>query len=58
MFNKINSELQIIADEKRQEIIDVQYEDELSFLELERQYEAMQNAAELENFSPFDTVNS
>ena len=58
MLDKINTELQIIADEMREERIEMEYDEELMNRELELQYEMMQNAADLENFSPFDTINS
>lgn len=59
-INEINSEMQIIAKEQRNKEIDMVYEEMIlrEEEELLRQYEAMSYDAELENFSPFDTVNS
>lgn len=55
---KINSELQEIAEQDREERIEDQYEELLNDQELLKQYEAMSYAADLESFSPFDTMNS
>lgn len=57
-FDTLNVELQIYADEMREEMIELQYEELLMQEELQRQYEAMQRSAEMEDFSPFDTCNS
>lgn len=54
----INSELQEIAEQEREARIEEQYEELLNEQELMKQYEAMANAADLESFSPFDTMNS
>ena len=54
----INAELQIIADQEREERIEAEYEELLNEQELLKQHEAMSYAADLENFSPFDTMNS
>ena len=49
-----------IAQEESEKRIAEQYDEflEEEFWELQRQFEAMQNAADQEDFSPFDTVNS
>lgn len=57
-LDDVNFELATLADEARAEQIELQYEELQADEELLRQYEAMSYAAELENFSPFDTVNS
>lgn len=57
-IDTLNIQLQIYADELREEMIELQYEELLMEEELQRQYEAMQYASELEDFSPFDTCNS
>jgi len=45
------------AEQRMNEYAD-ELEEELLNLELEKQYEMMSHAYELENFSPFDTINS
>ncbi len=63
MFNieDVNALCAVIAQEES-ELRMNEYADELeeesNNMELERQYEMMSYSAELENFSPFDTVNS
>ena len=57
-IEEANKELSLLADAEREARVQEIYEDMLADYELQRQFEAMQYAAELENFSPFDTVNS
>lgn len=57
-LDDVNLELATLAEEARAEQIELQYEELQSDEELLRQYEAMSYSGELENFSPFDTVNS
>ena len=57
-IEETNKELSLLADEEREARVQEIYEDMLADYELQRQFEAMQYAAELENFSPFDTVKS
>ena len=57
-IEEANKELSLLADGEREARVQEIYEDMLADYELQRQFEAMQYAAELENFSPFDTVNS
>ena len=54
----VNYWLAIAAEDIRREKIDAEYEEELMNEELNKQYEMMSYSAELENFSPFDTINS
>ena len=57
-LDDVNLELAALAEEARAEQIELQYEELQVDEELLRQYEAMSYSAELENFSPFDNVNS
>ena len=57
-LDDVTLELAALAEEARAEQIELQYEELQADEELLRQYEAMSYSAELENFSPFDTVNS
>ena len=54
----VNYWLAIAAEELRRQKIDEEYEEMLNDNELLRQYEAMSHAADLESFSPFDTINA
>ena len=54
----INAELQILADEEREARVDAEYEELLHEIQLLREYEFLSYASDLEDFSPFDTVNS
>jgi hypothetical protein len=62
--DEINALCSEIAEEDQQNYLASQIaafleeQEELQNRELQKQYEAMSRAAELENFSPFDTVNS
>lgn len=58
MLDKINIELQILADEERESRVNEEYEDLLHEIELLREQEFLSYSADLEDFSPFDTVNS
>ena len=57
-LDDVNLELAALAEEARAAQIELQYEELQADEELLRQYEAMSYSAELENFSPFDNVNS
>ncbi len=54
----VNTELQILANEEQEARVEVEYEDLMNDIELLREQEFLAHAADLENFSPFDTVNS
>ena len=57
-IEEVNTELANLSEEEREARIERIWEEMMNDHELLRQYEAMTYAAELENFSPFDTVNS
>ena len=60
-FEEINLICDEIAQEEAEQRMNEyadELEEELMNLELEKQYEMMSYSAELENFSPFDTINS
>lgn len=57
-IEEVNTELALLAEDEREARIQELYEEILSDYELQRQYEAMAHARDLEDFSPFDTVNS
>ncbi len=57
-IEEVNTELMYLADEEREARVQQIWEEMMNDYELLRQYEAMAYAAELENFSPFDTINS
>lgn len=57
-IEELNAELAVLAEEERDARVQEIFEEMLADEELLRQFEAMQYAAELEEFSPFDTVNS
>ncbi len=57
-IEEVNTELMYLADEEREARVQQIWEEMMNDYELLRQYEAMAHAAELENFSPFDTINS
>lgn len=57
-IEELNAELALLAEDEREARIEEIWEEMMNDHELLRQYEAMSHAAELENFSPFDTVNS
>ena len=57
-IEEVNTELANLSEEDREARIEEIWEELMNDHELLRQYEAMSHAAELENFSPFDTVNS
>lgn len=62
--DNVNYILQMIAQEEQEIYLSQQIEqflqdqEEQQMLELQKQYEMMSYAADLENFSPFDTINS
>lgn len=64
MFDDVNEILAHIAEEEQEiylaQQIDAFLEDQeqLELQELMKQHEMMSRAADLENFSPFDTINS
>ena len=57
-IEEVNTELATLSEAEREARIEQIWEEMMNDHELLRQYEAMSHAAELENFSPFDTVNS
>ena len=57
-IEEVNTELAMLADDERQERVQELFEEMLDDYELLRQYEAMSYSQQLEDFSPFDTVNS
>jgi hypothetical protein len=57
-IEEVNVELSELAEDQREERVQQIWEELMNDHELLRQYEAMAYAAELENFSPFDTINS
>lgn len=57
-IEELNAELALLAEDEREARAQEIFEEMMNDHELLRQYEAMSHAAELENFSPFDTVNS
>ena len=57
-IEEVNTELALLTEDERQARIEQIWEEMMNDAELLRQYEAMMYSAELENFSPFDTVNS
>lgn len=57
-IEEANTELAELSEQEREARISEIYDEMLHDMELLRQHEAMSYAAELENFSPFDTVNS
>lgn len=57
-IEELNVELAELADKDREERVQEIWEEMMGDYELLRQYEAMAYAADLENFSPFDTINS
>ena len=57
-IEEVNTELALLSEDEREARIEEIYEEMLNDQELLRQYEAMAHSADLEDFSPFDTVNS
>jgi hypothetical protein len=63
-YDEVNALCREVAQEAQEKFIGEQLdlftedEEQQANEELSRQYEMMSYAAELENFSPFDTVNS
>jgi hypothetical protein len=57
-IEELNVELALLAEEEREARIQEIFDEMMADEELQRQFEAMQHAADLEDFSPFDTVNS
>lgn len=57
-IEELNAELALLAEEERVVRVQEIFDDMMADYELQRQFEAMQHAADLEEFSPFDTVNS
>lgn len=57
-IEEANTELAHLADEEREARVQEIWEEMMNDYELLRQYEALAHAADLENFSPFDTINS
>lgn len=64
MFDDVNAILSQIAEEEQQIYLAQQMaafledQEHLELQELMKQHEMMSRAADLENFSPFDTINS
>lgn len=54
----VNTELAMLSEAERETRVQEIFEEMMSDYELLRQYEEMSHAADLEDFSPFDTVNS
>ena len=57
-IEELNAELALLAEDEREARVQEIFEEMMDDYELQRQFEAMQHAADLEDFSPFDTVNS
>ncbi len=57
-IEEVNTELALLAEDERDAKIQEIFEEILNDHELQRQYEALAHARDLEDFSPFDTVNS
>lgn len=57
-IEELNAELALLAAEEREARVQEIFDEMMADYELQRQFEAMQHAADLENFSPFDNVNS
>ena len=57
-IEEVNTELALLSEEEREVRIEQIWEEMMNDNELFRQYEAMMYASELEDFCPFDTVNS
>ena len=57
-IEEVNTELANLSEEDREARIQEIWEEMMNDYELLRQYEALAHARDLEDFSPFDTVNS
>jgi vacuolar-type H+-ATPase subunit I/STV1 len=57
-IEELNTELTRLAEEEREARVQQIFDEMMDDYELQRQFEALQHAADLENFSPFDAVNN
>lgn len=57
-IEEVNTELANLSESDREARIQEIWEEMMNDHELLRQYEALAHARDLEDFSPFDTVNS
>lgn len=57
-IEEVNTELALLSEEEREARVQELFDEMMNDYELLRQYESMSYSQQLEDFSPFDTVNS